>query len=116
MQKPRGTRGIKGQSQKRNRDYARKFVKDYLSGHPCTMCGATDTRVLQFHHINPKTKRYNVSSMVSRGMNVVDILKEIEKTIVLCSNCHIIHHYNEREQRSVVRQSRKGENSNVLAR
>jgi predicted HNH restriction endonuclease len=80
------------------------------------MCGNTDYRVLQFHHVNPKEKLYNVSAMVSRGMDVVSILKEIEKTIVLCSNCHLIHHHTEREQQKVVRQSRKGKNGNVLAR
>ena len=116
MQKPRGVRGMNGTSQRHRRDEARRFVNGYLSGHPCTMCGITDPRVLQFHHINPKEKLFNVSNMVSRGMDVISILREIEKTIVLCSNCHLIHHHTEREQQKVVRQTRKEKDSNVLAR
>lgn len=102
----RGVRGIRGKHQKARRDQARRFVNAYLNDHPCTMCGNTDIRVLQFHHRDPQQKRHNVRGMVSRGMFVADIMEEIERTEVLCANCHIIHHYNERWQKDVVRKRR----------
>lgn len=97
-----------GKYQQIARTSARLFVNGYLAEHPCTMCGNTDIRVLQFHHINPKDKLHTVSSMVSRGMTVSAIKREIEKTIVLCASCHIIHHWEEREQQRLVREKRRG--------
>lgn len=104
-----------GKYQQIARTSARLFVNGYLVDHPCTMCGNTDIRVLQFHHINPKEKLHTVSSMVSKGMSIQNIKREIEKTIVLCSNCHIIHHHIEREQQREVRRVRRNKNKNVLA-
>jgi hypothetical protein len=68
------------------RDYARDFVYDYLSIHPCTKCGESDPRVLEFHHRGGKDME--VSYMVSAGYSVERIQGEIEKCDVLCANCH----------------------------
>jgi hypothetical protein len=68
------------------RDVAREFVLDYLSTHPCSQCGETDSRVLEFHHEH--SKEYPVSAMINGGYPIKRIQAEIEKCIVLCANCH----------------------------
>jgi len=59
----------------------------------CERCGFSHPVALDFHHIN-NDKEYDVSKLVRNG-NKDKILKEIEKCIVLCSNCHRIFHYEE---------------------
>ncbi len=55
------------------------------SGGKCTTCGSVDE--LEFHHIDPNTKSFNVSVGWSRSLHVV--LSEIAKCKLLCRKCHI---------------------------
>lgn len=64
---------------------------------PCTDCGVKyPPYVMDFDHVRG-TKKYNVSSMVSRGMSEKTLLEEIAKCEVVCSNCHRARTYNRRE-------------------
>jgi len=74
--------------QVRKRGEAREYVWEYLRGHPCRHCGETDPIVLTFHHVSG-TKRMSVAELVNRGYRIEVIQEEIEKCIVLCSNCHL---------------------------
>lgn len=76
---------------------AKAYVTRYLEDHPCLRCGEADVRVLTFHHREPEHKSYKVSTMISRGMDLPLIAQEIAKCDVLCSNCHLIYHDEERE-------------------
>ena len=88
---------VSGAEYKRQlRRTARAYVNAYLAKRSCADCGNPDPRVLQFHHNDPKEKVLAVSNMVSRGMHVSLIKKEIAKTTVLCANCHSIRHHKER--------------------
>jgi hypothetical protein len=66
------------------------FVKSYFG---CQDCQIKDYRVLQFHHLDPKLKKYNITSIVGSGYTIKTIKEEMKKCIVLCSNCHILRHY-----------------------
>lgn len=71
-----------------NREAVRAYLIEYLSNHPCVDCGNTDIEVLQFDHLDRKTKKYNVSSMLV-GYGLKTIQEEIDKCAVRCANCHI---------------------------
>jgi hypothetical protein len=62
----------------------------------CNRCGLADHRVLDFHHKDPSQKEFNLSIMAGRNPNFQTLLDEVSKCEVLCSNCHRIHHYEER--------------------
>src|SRR5215207_3104541 len=47
------------------RGYAREYLMNYLSTHPCESCGEDDIRVLEFHHIGDKEN--TISKMVGEG-------------------------------------------------
>ena len=67
-----------------------KNLKKTLS---CSHCGNNDFRVIQFHH-KDDNKQNNIGSMIG-SFSKENVLKEIEKCIPLCANCHIILHYEE---------------------
>lgn len=86
-------------AEKRERN--REFVRDYLSKHPCE-CGESRVPVLEFHHLDPSNKKYEVSTMMQRGHAIEKIMIEIEKCKVVCANCHKMLHFEEREDTHVV--------------
>jgi len=43
--------------------------------------------VLDFHHINPEEREFDVSASW-RKYGIERVRKEIEKTIIVCANCH----------------------------
>jgi transcription elongation factor Elf1 len=72
----------------------RKWFKNYKSTLKCKICGENHISVLDFHHEDPKIKDKHVSSLLGYSEN--KLKEEIEKCIVLCSNCHRKLHYNEK--------------------
>lgn len=68
------------------RQNARDYVFDYLSSHPCTICGERDPVVLEFHHRGEKSNE--VSRLMGRGASLDALKAEIEKCDVVCANCH----------------------------
>lgn len=67
----------------------RQFMYDYLSEHPCELCGESDPVVLEFDHIDQTTKTKAVSIMTYNSLE--KIKEEILKCRVLCANCHKRH-------------------------
>ncbi len=58
-----------------------------LHGGKCIVCGyARCLRALQFHHINPKDKSFNLSKY--SHLSHKTYLEECKKCALLCSNCH----------------------------
>jgi hypothetical protein len=70
------------------RIFAREYVWDYLTTHPCVQCGEADPRVLEFHHRNDSEKDDTISHMVGEGLSAERIQRELDKCDVLCANCH----------------------------
>lgn len=66
---------------------------EYKSKLKCSRCPENHPACLDFHHVNPKEKEFTIGSIVGDG-NKSKLLKEIEKCIVLCSNCHRKEHWN----------------------
>ena len=63
-----------------------EYALNYLLTHPCEMCGETDPVVLEFHHVGEKGE--NVSTLIHRADSLVQLIEEISRCQVLCSNCH----------------------------
>lgn len=57
----------------------------------CVLCGYDKhTAALEFHHLDPGEKDIMVSRMTTYSKD--KIRAELEKCVVLCSNCHRIEH------------------------
>jgi predicted HNH restriction endonuclease len=64
----------------------RRKIWDYV-GRKCSICGYNkNINVLELHHINPKEKEFTISGNHSRSWE--KIKKELDKCMVVCSNCH----------------------------
>ena len=62
----------------------------------CSVCGAYHPAILDFHHIDPTKKDFTIAQ--SRTKSKEKFLKELDKCIVLCSNCHRVLHWRERQK------------------
>lgn len=77
-------------SRKKRQFISKSYVFNYLKIHPCIDCGESNILTLEFDHINPKNKKYNISWLVTQGCPIPLIKKEIKKCEVRCANCHKI--------------------------
>ena len=56
-------------------------------GAKCRRCGYDKcSSALEFHHIDPKTKKFGVRDGNTRSLK--SMIAESEKCVLLCSNCH----------------------------
>jgi hypothetical protein len=70
----------------RRRRVKRELVE--LAGGECSTCGYNRSMAaLQFHHVDPATKSFNIAA---RGhcYSRKRLMEEVEKCILLCANCH----------------------------
>lgn len=74
-----------------SRKEIREWVAEYKAETGCSRCGETDPRCLVFHHLSDE-KDGTVGQMISDGRPREEIEDEIERCVVLCSNCHRKEH------------------------
>jgi hypothetical protein len=65
-----------------------RWLFEYLLDHPCVDCGEVDPVVLEFDHLDPRTKRMDVSVMAQRGYPLRSLEAEVAKCVVRCANDH----------------------------
>lgn len=65
-----------------------------LKGGKCEHCGlsynTTNATIFDFHHVKPLDKEFRMGGVVISSLK--RFLKELEKCILLCSNCHRLVH------------------------
>jgi len=75
----------------------RKAFQEWKATLSCTQCGFSHVAALDFHHTNAEDKEGIVSHLLRMG-RFKKAKAEAEKCIVLCANCHRIHHYEEKKK------------------
>ncbi len=60
----------------------------------CEDCGIESEHyaIYDFHHSDPNTKEDNINNIMNKKPKWATIKKELDKCILLCSNCHRIRH------------------------
>ena len=64
----------------------------------CVKCGQNHPATLDFHHIDSSTKEASVNKLI-KYRAFKRAMEEVKKCVVLCANCHRIHHHDERENK-----------------
>lgn len=84
-------------------DFKNKQEKlaSYIGGIKCNKCGFTHSTFapFDFHHIDPSTKDVSISDAINRSWN--NLVKEVDKCILLCATCHRLEHERLRNDSSI---------------
>jgi hypothetical protein len=73
----------------KNRDISGHFKTK--RGNKCELCGyERHPKCLDFHHIDPSKKLFEISKSYMRPMPVIE--EEASKCILVCKNCHALIH------------------------
>lgn len=87
----------------KNAEIKRKTFKNIIideRGGCCEKCNKSFPEfVYHFHHLNPEEKETNPSSLF-RQSDIGKIRKELRNCIMVCANCHMIIHWDNRESLS----------------
>lgn len=76
--------------QERVRDRKRRYI--HQMGDCCADCGQSFPDVCyDFHHLDDSTKEFHPANGLK--LSPARLKKELEKCILLCSNCHRIRHH-----------------------
>lgn len=81
----------------RERRYARmNYIRQIKANGCCAHCGwKKHLEILNFHHIDPTTKRFDFSGSSVGNLGLATVQQEIDKCILLCPNCHQWLHFQE---------------------
>ena len=85
---------------------ARAEWNDYKATLSCTKCGQNHPATLDFHHIVKDESNRQVNKLTSSGKYLA-AREEIKKCMVLCANCHRIHHHEERQAKKLKHKKKK---------
>ena len=71
------------------KNHRRKRKKDiiYIMGDKCCICGYNKCQsALELHHLKPEEKDFTIGQTLNKDLEI--ILKELQKCILVCANCH----------------------------
>lgn len=68
------------------------IILEIIGNYSCKICGYDKcNEALEFHHIDPSKKEYEIKDLRSHSKET--LVKEIDKCILVCANCHREIHY-----------------------
>lgn len=86
-------KGVNTYPKQQERAWSRKLALIARLGGKCQKCGYNaNMAALQFHHTDPKLKKFNLDARHLGNNCPEKIEAEILKCELLCSNCHFEHH------------------------
>lgn len=80
---------------RKNKQLQRDRINKFKNSCSCLKCGENRNWLLDFHHTDPTKKDFQISQGERFGWEKVK--NEIDKCVVLCSNCHRDFHYQEKQ-------------------
>jgi len=86
----------KWREQSRNHSKRRKESVDDWKSQGCKKCNDKREYIIDAHHLDPSKKEFSIGTAI-RGINIT--IKELDKCIPLCSNCHREFHYLEKRDK-----------------
>lgn len=91
----------KSEQTRRIRQVGKIKALQYL-GSKCVLCGYNKyPAALEFHHINEKEKDYNLSNIIKGVELDSKVIEELDKCVILCSNCHRAYHASELNEEEI---------------
>lgn len=72
----------------------RKFVSEIKLTSKCSQCDENHPATLDFHHVDKNHKDFSISEAYKFG-SLTKLKNELDKCVILCSNCHRKLHWRE---------------------
>jgi len=72
---------------------------EFKSRLACTKCGENHPATLDFHHIVSDPTNKKITDLIRAGRFNFAMEEIMNKCVVLCSNCHRKHHYEEAKKK-----------------
>ena len=66
----------------------KKWYRDFMENKSCAYCPESTTVCLDWHHIDPSSKKGEIARMVKTRHPMEKVFEELEKCICVCANCH----------------------------
>lgn len=88
--------------QKEKHKTQKDFLNEYKERYGCAKCGCKKYYLIDFHHKDPKEKDFTIAQATNTKIDT--ILKEIDKCVCLCANCHREFHFLEKEKNLTIEQ------------
>lgn len=63
-----------------------KLIKTYKQNNVCICCRESESCCLEYHHLFDK--KFSLSSKIPKNITKEDLIREMNKCVLLCSNCH----------------------------
>ncbi len=85
------TEGHRDVVRKRRAEKRRTFkqrVDEIRQRYGCRVCGESDVTCLDFHHLDPDTKDFDIAYAIAFEWSWEKVLAEIRKCVCLCASCH----------------------------
>jgi len=89
----RNTEKYKSRCQIRRKE-RKKWYQEIMKDKSCKYCPENSIECLDWHHIDPSTKKSEVCKLLNQFRSFKSVLEEMNKCIVVCSNCHRKIHAN----------------------
>lgn len=70
------------------RKLLKQRIEDIKRQLECRICGESDIVCLDFHHLDPATKEFEIAMAMNDEWPWEKVLAEIRKCVCLCANCH----------------------------
>ena len=69
-------------------------IMEHKGGRKCVDCGITSAGpIYDLHHVDPKEKLFNIGAEIRKWSKELEA--EVDKCVLLCSNCHRLRHWKE---------------------
>lgn len=89
------------------------WFANYKKQLSCVTCGFDHPAGLDFHHVERKKSNRKVYELLRDGHTKKRILEEVDKCVVLCANCHRVHHHEEHLIKKHKKLAKKQKSSNI---
>lgn len=73
---------------KKQKQKIKLYIQEYKHQLGCLICNERDACCLDFHHLDPSVKDFNIGRKSSSYLSIQQFELEISKCVVLCANCH----------------------------
>jgi transcription elongation factor Elf1 len=73
---------------RRNKQKIQRWYRELKNILSCIVCDEDENVCLDFHHLDPSGKDFNIPDLVNQGYGIEKIKTEVDKCVILCANCH----------------------------